>query len=250
MAAARVLFQIYLEQSQTDVRIPILREYSNAVHPGVQTCANLSLVLLGLVEPGYYLQSCKARGVGTGPDEVREYIQSSLAQCGVADTSVVLTDSRRVQAEPDPRKYLRGLLEITSQHLRPQHATILGMDWVAGGGHAVVLAKDAQGELRYIDPSITMEQGGQRLFPFIAVGYDDIIEHLFRTLDRLKIFETTTYITQEQSLAGTCMTTRAPMLMEGGRVRRSRLTRLTRKNGKKTKKSRKQHGVRTHRRRH
>lgn len=221
-------FQVYLDDQQLNERLAITRQYADS---RLVNCSNLVLVLLGIVDPNYYLGVCSRRGKPTSIDEIIGYVKSSLSQCGVENNHV----EQRVFHAKDA--------QILFKSLTPNHAIPLGLHWKAGGiGHSVLLRKNAAGELQYIDPQTFGGFGG--VYPFKVSGEFAVSAYLNENINWGSLLFSYSNIDEANSKSKKCMTTMSPMDIEGGKKRRLR------KNGKKTKKSRKHHGVRTRRGRH
>ena len=218
------LFAVFLNDEQLAKRLTYTKPYTGAEF---QNCSNLVLVLLGLVDPRYYLEVCTRRRTMTPIDEIISYIQSSFSQCGI-DT---LVSERLINVDE-----VMNILKT----LRQNYATPLGVYWKDGAGHSVLVRKNKQGVLEYIDPQISDDR-----YPFKITGEAAIQTFLNENAQKISVLVSYRNIDEADSLSEKCMTTRSPMDVED-----EKKPRKPRKNGKKTKKSRKHHGVRTRRRRH
>lgn len=225
------LFDVFLNDEQLTRRLEYTKKYAG---PDLLNCSNLVLVLLGIVDPRYYLGVCTRRLETTSSEEFISYSKSAMSQCGIQNTYI----EERLLPVSDA-------IPIFSS-IRPNHAIPLGVYWKAdGSGHSVLLRRNSGGVLEYIDPQVFGGFGGN-VYPFKITGDFAIQTYLNQDVSYISVMFSYIGIDEANSLSEKCMTTQAPMDIQGGRKRRKR---PSRKNGKKTKKGRKHHAVRTRRRR-
>jgi hypothetical protein len=159
----RRLFQVAVSNEQLEERLNTTEPYSRRLsEPYLMNCANLTMVLLGIVTAEEYLSVCTKRGHGTPFKETKIFIEDAFRKCGKSATASMYP----FRADLDKLKTLAdGLLPGYATYLILYHETT---------SHAVLLRKDKCNQFFLIDAQV----GEDRLYPEQAIGLNRILKYI------------------------------------------------------------------------
>lgn len=204
----KYLFQIYLNADQIDKRLKITKQYSQTQISGVLlNCANLSLVVLGLVKAEYYLEACTIRKKTTEDQELLDYITDALRQCG---NNAKLYGTELIN-------YSKNTLEDLIDSLSNEYATGLVIQWTNNTGHMLIIGKNEDGDPYILDPQIPNQDGS---YPLKIEGVDNIHNYFKGNVKGYHAIYSPTHITigKTKSLAESCVTHSSPMIINEPKI--------------------------------
>lgn len=143
------LLQIPVTDEELHERLVITKDFSKAARKNILlNCANLTFVLLGLVEdPKNYLGFCTTRNRGTQDSEIEDVIVGALAKAGIEYNSQNKLTEKTMDKPEDYTKTMNYFLEILSVG----NATPLWFEFTNDVLHLVFLRKKDKTTLELID---------------------------------------------------------------------------------------------------
>jgi hypothetical protein len=157
--APTTLFQVKVGRMRNAIMLSSLRPYASQFGSGLNNCANLSLVYLGLLkDPVSYLETCTGRGIATNTGEIGEVIRGAVKKIGITLPPFVEGVNPSLGPVDAEHTFSARLREI-GESLIPEHATIIGVQFADGSRHAAILKKEKNSDLIFEDYQIIMPDG-------------------------------------------------------------------------------------------
>jgi len=156
------LLQISHDDLASIIREVGLRKYGGA--PGeFSNCVNIGFVYLGLIQnTKKYMELCTGRARMTTWAEMGDTIESALRQGGIRIHPIKFPDTIIRLNIDAANTFRQRMLELGSL-LRPQFATPVGFEFPNGSGHMIILRKNEEGHIFYVDPQLKDADGSYPL---------------------------------------------------------------------------------------
>jgi hypothetical protein len=159
------LLQIPLSDEQLNQRLELTAPMSKRNKPGEEltNCANLVLVLLGLIDnPIPYLLKCTSRERPTQEHELDTVVTEAFREAEVTYKGAAYTDILGSHAVLTKNYYFLTMHKLVWT-LAKGYATPLGITFEGGVNHLTILRKKKNGNVEFIDPQDVMPDGS---YPF------------------------------------------------------------------------------------